>query len=69
LDCATDAILYDQPLTIEITPPAAWDVAKIEVKDTAGSPLKDEIVESANGRLLRLEVPPRTSSYSILTSP
>lgn len=69
LDCRTDATLYDQPLTIEVTPPAAWDAAKVEVKDAAGSSLTAEIVESANGRLLRLEVPPRTSSYSILTSP
>lgn len=69
LDCGTDAMLYDQPLTIEVTPPAAWEVAKVEVKDAAGSPLKAEIVESANGRLLRLEATPQTSSYSILASP
>jgi len=69
LDCGTNETLYDQPLTIEVTPPAAWDVAKVEVKNAAGSPLKAEIVESANGRLLRLEVTPRTSSYSILASP
>ena len=62
-------MLYDQPLTIEVTPPAAWEVAKVEVKDAAGSPLKAEIVESANGRLLRLEATPQTSSYSILASP
>lgn len=69
LDCRTDATLYDQPLTIEVTPPAAWDAAKVEVKDAAGSPLTAEIVESGNGRLLRLEVTPRTSSYSISSSP
>jgi hypothetical protein len=69
LDCGTDATLYDQPLTIEVTPPAAWDAAKVEVKDPAGSALKAEIVESGNGRLLRLEVTPQTLSYSIDSSP
>ncbi|MFO1484659.1 MAG: polysaccharide deacetylase family protein [Verrucomicrobiaceae bacterium] len=68
LDCGTDATLYDHPLTIEITPPAAWDAAKVTIKDAAGSSLKTHLSESASGRLLRVEVPPRTSSYAILSS-
>jgi hypothetical protein len=69
LDCATDATLYDQPLTIEITLPAAWDAAKVAIKDEAGVAMSVQRVEASGRSLLRMEVPPRKAVYSITTPP
>lgn len=68
LDCATDAALYDQPLTIEVTRPAAWDVAKVEVKDEAGASITTQLIGIGGTRLLRFEVPPQDAVYSIVTT-
>jgi hypothetical protein len=69
LDCATDATLYDQPLTIEITPLAAWDAAKVAIKDEAGVAMSVQRVEASGRGLLRMEVPSRKAVYSITTPP
>jgi peptidoglycan/xylan/chitin deacetylase (PgdA/CDA1 family) len=69
LDCATDATLYDQPLTVEITPPAAWDAAKVAIKDESGASLMAHQTESGGHSLLRVEIPPRAAAYSVTMSP
>ncbi|HCN28134.1 MAG TPA: hypothetical protein DIT64_05015 [Verrucomicrobiales bacterium] len=69
LDCATDATLYDQPLTIEITPPAAWDAAKVAMKDASGAALPVQRAESGGRHRLRFEVPARKGVYSVSTTP
>jgi hypothetical protein len=65
LDCATDATLYDQPLTIEVTPPAA----KVVIKDEAGASITTQLVEVGGSKMLRFEVPPRDAVYAIVTTP
>jgi hypothetical protein len=69
LDCATDATLYDQPLTIEITPSVAWDAEKVTIKDEAGAAVSVQRAEASGFGLLRVEIPPRKAVYSITTSP
>lgn len=65
LDCATDAALYDQPLTLEVVPPAA----KVEIKDESGASIATQLIEVGGARLLRFDVPPRDAIYSIASKP
>jgi hypothetical protein len=67
--CATDATLNDQPLTIELAPPAAWNLQKIVVKDTQGSIISTKPGKADGADALRFDVPPREASYSIGTAP
>jgi hypothetical protein len=67
--CATDATLYDQPLTIELVPPAAWNLQKIVVKDTQGSIISIKPCKVDGADALCFDVPPRQASYSIGTVP
>jgi hypothetical protein len=69
LGCATDATLYDHPLTIEITPPATWKNAKVMVKDNSGSSIKIQPAESGGQPLLRVEIPPHDAEYVVNASP
>lgn len=69
LDCSVDATLYDQPLTIELTPPAAWNASRIAIRDAAGTPITTKPGSDGGRGLLRFEVPPRESTYSIATTP
>lgn len=65
LGCPTDATLYDQPLTLEVIPPAA----KAVIKDEAGASITTQPIEVGGAKLLRFEVPPRGATYSIVTMP
>jgi hypothetical protein len=69
LDCATDVTLYDQPLTLEVTPPAGWVEAKIFIRTDAGASINAKPVEVGGARVLRVEVPPQRAVYSIVHSP
>jgi hypothetical protein len=63
--CQTDTVLYDQPLTLEITPPPAWAASRIKVTDARGHalPLRPALVGGA--AVLRCEVAPRNAEYAI----
>jgi peptidoglycan/xylan/chitin deacetylase (PgdA/CDA1 family) len=63
LDCATDAALYDQPLTLELSPPESWKSGQIILRDAKG-----QTINSADGHL-RFEVLPRSSSFVIEATP
>ena len=63
LDCATDAALYDQPLTLELSPPESWKSAQFILRDAKG-----KTINAADGHL-RFEVPPRSSSFVIQATP
>jgi peptidoglycan/xylan/chitin deacetylase (PgdA/CDA1 family) len=65
LDCSTDVKLYDQPLTFEITPAAAWDASKVIVKDDDGQSLPATV----EGAVIRCTLPPREGTYSITSAP
>ena len=69
LDNGTDGSLYDQPLTIEITPPAGWNAAKIAVKDKSGASIQVHPAEQDGHSLLRVEIPPQDAEYAITTRP
>ena len=65
LTCTTDPALYDQPLTIEVAPPPAWDRQKLVIKDAQGAviPTKPGKVDGADA--LRFDVPPREGTFVI----
>ena len=65
LDCATDAKLYDQPLTLEITMPVASNASVVIIKDASG---KSMPVTTA-APWLRCVVPPKSAIYSVTLSP
>lgn len=69
LTCATDAALYDQPLTVEMTVPPAWKLPNVVIKNAQGA-----VISAMPGRLegadaLRFDVPPREADYSITVTP
>ncbi|MFA6564641.1 MAG: polysaccharide deacetylase family protein [Verrucomicrobiia bacterium] len=63
--CQTDAALFDQPLTLEVTHPQSLDTSRLKVKDAQGNviPLRAAPVEDAS--VSRFDVAPRTAVYSI----
>jgi len=63
LDSMTDTTLYDQPLALEATIPAAWAASKVVIKDSNGQSLPATVT----GAMLRCNVPPREGTYSILS--
>ncbi len=63
--CSTDMKLYDQPLTLEITPSADWDVSKVIVHDAVGQSLPATV----EGAVIRCTLPPREGTYSITSAP
>jgi len=65
LDCATDTALYDQPLTLELTPPAAWGGSSITITREGGIPVATERDPDAERDLLRFEVPPVSGAYAV----
>lgn len=69
LDCATDATLYDQPLTMEVTLPGTWNVAKTSIHTDAGTVIPAKIVMVDDAALLRFEVMPSKATYAVTTMP
>jgi len=69
LSCLTDVELYDQPLTIEVTPPKSWPLARIVVTDKQGQAIAVRTVHAAGQMLFRFELTPRTADYTITWSP
>jgi peptidoglycan/xylan/chitin deacetylase (PgdA/CDA1 family) len=69
LETALDASLYDQPLTIEITPPAAWAPDKVSVKDKSGGSIPVLHAPSGSRPVLRVEIPHQDAEYSVSTLP
>ena len=65
LDCATDATLYDQPLTLEFIPPPTWDATKVTVQSEAGALIVSKLVQSGTQKLLRCEVLPSRAIYHL----
>lgn len=66
LDCATDAMLYDQPLSIELSAPPQWRRSLIAVQNKDGASISTERTESTESGLLQFEVSPQPGVYQIL---
>lgn len=69
LSCATDAALYDQPLTVEMVVPPAWKLPDIVIKNAQGA-----VIPAVPGKIdgadaLRFDVPPRDAEYSLTMTP
>ncbi|MDZ4288716.1 MAG: polysaccharide deacetylase family protein [Prosthecobacter sp.] len=69
LTCPVDAALYDQPLTIEAAPPAAWASQKLLIKDSQGAALPTTPAQVENASALLFHVPPQDGTYSISVAP
>jgi hypothetical protein len=63
--CQTDTVLYDQPLTLEITPPPAWAANRIKVTDAQGHALPLRPAPTTGSATLRFEIAPRAAEYAI----
>jgi hypothetical protein len=69
LACPTDATLYDQPLTLEITRAPTLDARRIEVKDAQGKVISLRSGTTNGASVLRFEVPPRDARYFLAIAP
>lgn len=69
LSCLTDPELYDQPLTIEVTPPASRPSRRIAVQDAQGQAVAVRTAQAGGQSVLRFEVAPRDATYTIELSP
>jgi peptidoglycan/xylan/chitin deacetylase (PgdA/CDA1 family) len=65
LTCLTDATLYDQPLTVEVTLPEPMDASRLRIKDPRGNAIAQRSGRSGDAAVLRFEVPPRDAVFSI----
>jgi hypothetical protein len=69
LSCQTDPELYDQPLTIEVTPSVYWPLDRVGVKDSEGEAIAVRCAHNGDQTVLRFELPPRTAECAIELSP
>lgn len=69
LTCRTDAALFDQSLTLEVTPPTAWPTSRLKVMDGQGSAMPLRLAAVAGRPAVRLEVAPRDAIYTIELTP
>lgn len=69
LICQTDAALYDQPLTLEVTHPKSLDASRLKVRNAQGDiiPLRAAQLEGAS--TLRFDFAPRNAVCSIEMTP
>jgi len=69
LTCLTDAALYDQSLTIEISHAQSLDASRLRIKDAKGNTVLVRAAPVEGAGMLRFDVPPRDALYSIEISP
>ncbi len=69
LTCLTDPELYDQPLTIEVTPPPSRSSERIAVKDAQAQTIPVRTAQAGGGPVWRFEVAPRSAACSIELRP
>jgi len=67
--CLTDITLYDQPLTLEIAHPRSLDTSRITVKDAQGNAISLRAAVAQGAPVLRFDVPPHDTVYSIEMTP
>lgn len=65
LTCSTAAELYDQPLTIELSLPPSWSAERVVVRDHEEKKVDTRSATAADGVVLRFDVPPTNSRYTM----
>jgi hypothetical protein len=65
LNCATDPTLYDQALTVEMTPPEAWSPHRITVRSDSGERIALRTAKVGDRTVLRFEAAARNETYRI----
>ncbi len=65
LKCATDPKLYDQPLTVELTPTEFWPADRFVVRGDRGAPLPLRTAKVDGRTVVRFEVAPREETYRV----
>jgi len=65
LTCSTAPELYDQPLTVELTLPPSWSPQRVVVRDHEADEIDTRKATTAEGVVLRFDVPPTDSRYTI----
>lgn len=65
VSCGTDPALYDQPLTVQLSLPEAWEPHTVEVRDAAGAAIVARVAEQPGKPVVRFDVPARNATYRI----
>jgi hypothetical protein len=65
LSCLSEADLYDQLLTIEVTPSQSWQPGRLAVKDAQARAIAVRTGQARGRTRLRFEVAPRDATYTI----
>jgi hypothetical protein len=63
LSCVTDAELYDQPLTIEVTLPPDWPAEGVRATSVTTGEVAIPVTSVPQGGALRFHLPPITAEY------
>ncbi len=66
LSCGTDTELYDQPLTIQLSLPAAWSAETLTVRDGNGENVLTRTATMDERTVVRFDVPPVERTYVIV---
>lgn len=69
LSCSTEPELYDQLLTIDVTPPKSWMTEPVIITNLKGQKIDVRKVTTSDGVVLRFDVPPIDSTYTIEKTP
>jgi hypothetical protein len=65
VSCSTDPILFDQPLTIDLTLPDAWLPEELTVRNRASAAIPIRQGPGPGVTMVRFDVPPMTETYTI----
>ena len=69
MTCLSDAVLYDQPLTLEVAHAQSLDARRLMVKDAQGNAIPLRAAQTESPSVLRFDVAPRNAVYSIEMTP
>lgn len=69
LSCATDPLLYDQPLTIDVSIPKSWATERVVVTNHKANRVDARTVATLAGVVLRFNVRPAAAEFTIEETP
>jgi hypothetical protein len=68
LSCTTDPVLYDQPLTIDVTLPKSWATERVLVTNVNTEELDVRRVSTSASVVLQFDSRPTDAAYTIETT-